>query len=269
MTGFIDCLAARARRDRSTVRPRPDVLLLAHLQPDRRPAAAPIAEDANPAGGPPPPQRVQATTAPAGTTARLIAADQPAGRPLPRRRVQATTAPAGTTARLIAADQPASPSDSPARTLYPHTDVNRSRSSSPPLDRHAEHARTTNQPAPTVTPRTVAEPQHTATAHAADTPAQADRKRQLTARPTSAPATHRGPTAAAPSPIPIIAPPKEPRARVDAEQAPTVEITIDRIDVRLENPPPPARSPHAGPRAPMTLERYLESREFPTNRRAQ
>ncbi len=44
-----------------------------------------------------------------------------------------------------------------------------------------------------------------------------------------------------------------------AEAAPTIQVSIGRIEVRAVPPPPPSAKPRAGP-APMTLEEYLRQR---------
>jgi hypothetical protein len=98
----------------------------------------------------------------------------------------------------------------------------------------------------------------------------------LTSRPTADRAT-RAPTQPSPSTAPplisILARANDTGAdaearRSDTEDIPPVEITIDRIDVRLPNASPPARAPRTGPREPMSLARYLELRQQSTNGRA-
>jgi hypothetical protein len=108
----------------------------------------------------------------------------------------------------------------------------------------------------------------------ADNTTTTDPIRLLTSRPTSDPAappsTHPSPTIA--TPISILARPNESRAdaehrRQDTADTPPVEVIIDRIDVRLPSAPQPPLPPRSGPRAPMSLERYLESRENSPGRR--
>jgi hypothetical protein len=267
MTGFLESLAARVRPDRSTVRPRPDALLLAHLQPDMRPAPEPIVNDDGPAGPP----------------------------PRPRRRTQPPPELADANEHTTATDQPVATSPPPPRPAD-HIDIARPRPaddidiarprpplpSRPVVERGTERAIAPTPSVPAIGARTFAEPDRDTHTRRSQRPADATAEPQhrppLTSRPTSDPAaqppTQRSPTSAA-SPISILARANESGDRVntgqrrtDTEATPPVEITIDRIDVRLQNAPPPARAPRTAPRAPMSLERYLELRERSTNGRA-
>jgi hypothetical protein len=246
MTGLIDRLAARVGPDRSTVRPRPDAVLLAQLGAGEAPAAEPVgAHDERPTGRAP--QRRTSFAAPDGTVTH-----------------PADTAPPD----RIAPPAPAAPAPRPDQP-----------GSRPPARPEAA-APQPRQPATTARPASPARPP-TASEPAAlppqprrptDSPAENPAGRPLTARPTRAPAaapTHRGTTpAAGPIPMPVARPDGAAARRVHAEQrrdrtenAAPVEITIDRIDVRVPSAPPPPRPPRSATREPMSLERYLDMRE--------
>jgi hypothetical protein len=256
MTGFMDSLVARVRPDGSTVRPRPDALLLAHLQRTVRADEEPVVEADEPAPLPVRPRRLrQPPPAPNAAAEHTTASDRAARNPLP-----------------------------PSRRSLDHADFGRPRppSSSPPaMVRGAESAIAPTPPVPSAPVRPSAGPLHGAqtvrSQPVLEKAGESHSRRPLTSRPTADPATRPPPQRISPSPAPplsISARTNESRARSEAEQTRSdtgdtlpVEITIDRIDVRLQSSPPAPPS-RTGPRAPMSLERYLQSRETSTNRQA-
>ncbi|WP_041315714.1 hypothetical protein [Mycobacterium sp. JS623] len=248
MTGFLQRLAARIEPDRSSVRPRPDVLLLAQLQPGIGTAAEPDEPDDELAA--PSPRAHRRSSAP---SAQPAAGEQPAPQ------------------------QPAA-SSPPAPRAIQHRALDRHGPPQPPPPTPAAGAESAVAPTPSAamppaapTAQPTPAPASSRSRPSADPAIAAESRRALTARPSSDPATqpvtHRSATSATP-PVSITARRNESRARSDAEQQQhrqtvetPVEITIDRIDVRLPSAPQSSQPPRSGPREPMSLERYLQSRQ--------
>jgi len=249
MTGFLDHLAARITPDRTRVRPRADALLLTQLQSSTSAAGDPNAENDDYAAPAPARPRRAIHPSPPPSTAEQPFADT-AAKTVPPLRPP--------TADRLAVER-MRPAPQPPPTSQPDAERR---------DISTSFAPAAAVPAAAAQPVAAAETRRSRPATAA---AVAGRPRPLTSRPTSAPATPpavRHTPIPAPSPMAIITRPDQAGARRDAprtqtkpEQPPPVEITIDRIDVRLQSTSQPPQPPRTGPREPMSLQRYLESRE--------